>query len=224
MHRLHKSFHIQLKRNATQQLKFSVVWKNRRCLELSEKSVKKPASPTGLVYKVLHKLVVWFVHVQLVALTNHKTSSSFWGPKPATNKNCNYFRACPPTIHFFWSCRDESFFVCLMDVLQLKRQKYSTAVRFIWKKQIKKQKQNKCWHFHPIAGNGLFYLCSLFKDAIMTRHLQPRENARIVRGHRASNRPTSESKISIGTGIIPACRRGSAQAMRLSVDTQQPHL
>lgn len=31
-------------------------------------------------------------------------------------------------------------------------------------------------------------LCSLFKDAIMARHLQPRENVRIVRGRGASNR------------------------------------
>lgn len=31
-------------------------------------------------------------------------------------------------------------------------------------------------------------LCSLFKDAIMARHLQPRENVSIVRGRGASNR------------------------------------
>lgn len=56
--------------------------------------------------------------------------------------------------------------------------------------KIKKKGKDKswCWHFHQIAGNGSFYLRSLFKDAIVTRHLQPGESVGIVRGHGASNR------------------------------------
>lgn len=69
------------------------------------------------------------------------------------------------------------------------------------------------------------------RGAIVTRHLQPGENASTVRGHATSNGGEvggsggrgllgagSESKISIGAGIIPARRHGSVVLLSLSAD------
>lgn len=62
------------------------------------------------------------------------------------------------------------------------------------------------------------------RGAIVTRHLQPGENASTVRGHAASNGGRrvlgagSESKISIGACIIPAHRHGSVVLLSLFAD------
>lgn len=91
-----------------------------------------------------------------------------------------------------------------------------------WKKhhwQEREKKKSWSWQFHQIVGNGSFYLRSLFLGRYHDQ--TPATQRKCKHSERARNfkrGPGSESKISIGAGIIPARRHGSVGLLSLSTD------